>query len=164
MGLLHTEIMAQLWHLTTMIGDRGSTPRLPKTIADPLSHWCRGGPRPTLELRPLESGNQYMSQRYVMTHTNVRALSLAEFWFPLILASSSCVAPPTGRTYGRQLSSLTCQHGIIPSPNTLPLNGTRGLCVHWRLAAEFVDYPHAWGWGCLQWYCQLRATAPINYQ
>ena len=138
------------------------------------SHTDVVAPRPTLEFHPLESGNQYMSRRYGMTQTNVRAVSLAEFQFTLILASSSCVVSPTQRwifnfhvlalSYGRQLSSLTCQHGIIPSPNTLPLNGTRGLRVHRRLAAAFVDYPHAWGWGCLQWYCQLRATAPINYQ
>ena len=68
----------------------------------------------------------------------------------LILVSSSCVAPPTemnfhllvsyGRSYDRQLSSLTCQHGIIPSPNTLPLNSTNGPRVHRRLAAEFINY------------------------
>ena len=73
----------------------------------------------------------------------------------LILASSSCGAPPTEMNFHllassyvverRQLSSLTCQHDINPFPNTLPLNGSRGLRVHPRLAAEFVDYPHARG-------------------
>ena len=35
-----------------------------------------------------------MSRRYRVTHTNARAVTLAEFRFALILASSSCVASP----------------------------------------------------------------------
>ena len=114
-------------------------PRL--RIADPLSHWCCGRLRPTLELRPLERGNRYMSQRRGMTHTNAHAPTLAEFWFPLILVSSSCVAPPTEMnfhllaSYARNCSTQpgpTCKLLTIPIPKAMILNGTSGLRVHRR--------------------------------
>jgi len=130
---------------------RGSTPRLPQKdlfflrdahrksfarrstfsqdrgcrIADPLSHWCRGRPRPAHELHPLARGNQYMSRRRRMSHTNAHAPTLAEFWFALILASSSCVAPPTEMNFhllvwyrrsheGNQAPSLANIASILP--------------------------------------------------
>jgi hypothetical protein len=67
------------------------------------------------------------------------------FWFALIPARNLWAAPPIEMNfhllalYGRQLlhpaASLTCHHGINPSPNTLSLNSTSGLRIRRRLAA-----------------------------
>jgi hypothetical protein len=130
-----------------------TTARRFSRIGDGLSHRCHGGPRPTLELHPLQRGNRYMSQRYGVTHSIARAVTLADFRFALIPARKTHAAPPTEMnfhllaSYGWQLlhpaASVTCQHGINPSPNTLPLNGRSGLRVHQRLAAELFNNPHA---------------------
>jgi hypothetical protein len=124
-----------------------SKPRL--WIADELSHRCHGGPRPALELHPLELGNWYMSRRRRIIPVCVHAPMLADFWFALVPARITHGAPPTEMNfhllalYRRQLLhpavSLTCQHGINPSPNTLPLNSTSGLRVHRRVAAKLVN-------------------------
>ena len=123
-----------------------TTARRFSRIGDGLSHRCHGGPRPTLELHPLQRGNRYMSRRYRVTHTNARAVTLADFQFALILPRNSHAAPPTedefhllasyGRQFLRPAASLPSQHGINPSPNILPLNSTNGLRVRRRLAAE----------------------------
>jgi hypothetical protein len=47
------------------------------------------------QFHPLQRGNRYMSRREGMTHTNARALSLADFQFALILPRNSHAAPPT---------------------------------------------------------------------
>ena len=92
-----------------------------------------------------------MSQRYGVTHTNARAVTLADFGFALIPARNSHVAPPIEMNfhllalYGPQLlrpaAFLPSQHGINPSLNTLPLNSTSGLRVRRRLAAELATIP-----------------------
>ena len=148
------------WHAPW---SRGSTPRVPakehflcgtstennglQQDASPgsamaLSHNCHGGPRPAHELHPLQRGNRYMSRRY----SNARAVSLADYGFALIPARNKCAAPPTEMNFHlltsvrtallHSAASLTCHHGINPSPNTLPLNSTSGLRVRRRLAAE----------------------------
>ena len=87
-----------------------------------------------------------MSRRRRMAHTNAHAPTLAEFGFALIPARILCVAPPTEMSfhlltsYARQLllpaASLTCKLLTIPIPKAMILNGTSGLRVHRRLAAE----------------------------
>ena len=87
-----------------------------------------------------------MSQRTGIIPFGVHAPTLAEFRFPLILASSSCVAPLTEMnfhllaSYARQLllpaASLTCKLLTIPIPKAMILSGTSGLRIHRRLAAE----------------------------
>ena len=118
-----------------------------------LSHGCHGGPRPALELHPLQRGNRYMSRRRRVIPVGVHAPTLADFGFALILPRNSHGAPPTEMNfhllvlYRRQLLhptvSLTCHHDINPSPNTLPLNSTSGLRIQQRIAAELVNNPHA---------------------
>ena len=59
-------------------------------------------------------------------------------WFLCCTADRDAFSPPrvVRKVARRQSSSLPCQHCINPPPNTLPLNGARGLRVHRRLAAE----------------------------
>jgi hypothetical protein len=72
---------------------RKTARRFPR-IGDGTLTRCHGGPRPALELHPLKRGNRYMSRRYRVTHTNARAVTLADFGFALILPRNSHAAPP----------------------------------------------------------------------
>ena len=87
-----------------------------------------------------------MSRRRRMADTNAHVPTLAGFGFALIPARILCAAPPTEMNfhllalYARQLlylaGSLTCKLLTIPIPKAMILNGTSGLRVHRRLAAE----------------------------
>jgi hypothetical protein len=71
---------------------------------------------PTLELHPLQRGNRYMSRRYGVTHSNARAVSLADFGFALIPARNSHAAPPTED----ECSPTRLVRTAIPSSSRVP--------------------------------------------